>query len=73
MSTRDLIYLDYAATAPVDPSVIGAMTRSLAAEGGCGNPSSLHAFGRRAAERIEVARAEVAALIGASSEEIVFT
>ena len=73
MSTRDLIYLDYAATTPVDPSVIGAMTRSLAAEGGCGNPSSLHAFGRRAAERIEAARAEVAALIGAASEEIVFT
>ncbi len=73
MSTRDPIYLDYAATTPVVPFVIDAMTRSLAAEGGCGNPSSLHAFGRRAAERIEAARAEVAALIGASSEEIVFT
>ena len=73
MSTREPIYLDYAATTPVDQIVIGAMTRSLAAEGGCGNPSSLHAFGRRAAERIEAARAEVAALIGASGEEIVFT
>ena len=73
MSAKDFIYLDYAATTPVDPSVIGAMTRSLAEEAGCGNPSSLHPFGRRAAERIEAARTEVAALIGAAGEEIVFT
>ncbi len=73
MSADHPIYLDYAATTPVDPSVIDAMTRSLAAEGGCGNASSLHAFGLRAAERIEAARAEVAALIGAASGEIVFT
>ncbi len=73
MSADDPIYLDYAATTPLDPTVIEAMTRSLAHEGGRGNPASLHAFGRRAAERIEAARAEVAALIGADGADIVFT
>lgn len=73
MSAHDPIYLDYAATTPVDPSVIDAMTDSLRAEGGYGNPSSTHLVGRRAAARIEGARAEVAALIGAAAEEIVFT
>lgn len=73
MSANDPIYLDYAATTPPDPAVIDAIARCLAGEGGCGNPSSLHTYGRRAAERIESARAEVAALIGAASEEIIFT
>ncbi len=68
-----VIYLDYAATTPVDPAVAEVMGRSLRAERGQGNPSSMHLPGRRAAARIEAARAEVAALIGAASEEIVFT
>lgn len=67
------IYLDYAATTPVDPAVADAMDQCLRAEGGAGNPSSMHAFGRRAARRIEAARRQVAALIGAAPEEIVFT
>ena len=69
----DPIYLDYAATAPVDPAVAEAMSLSLREEGGRGNPSSMHVFGRRAAGRIEAARVQVAALIGAAPEEIVFT
>ena len=73
MSAHDPIYLDYAASTPLDPTVIEAMTYCLAHEGGPGNPASLHAFGRRAAERIEAARAEVAALIGADMMDIVFT
>ena len=73
MSNDDPIYLDYAASTPVDPRVIQVMTDCLAAEGGRGNPSSSHLWGRRAAERIEIARAEVAVLIGAAAEEIVFT
>jgi cysteine desulfurase len=68
-----VIYLDYAATTPVDPAVAEAMDLSLRAEGGLGNPSSMHLFGRRAARRIEAARGEVAALIGAAPGEIVFT
>jgi cysteine desulfurase len=73
MDTTAPIYLDYAATTPLDPAVIAAMTECLAQEGGRGNPASLHGWGRRASARIETARAEVAALIGAAAEQIVFT
>ncbi|MGA7537803.1 MAG: aminotransferase class V-fold PLP-dependent enzyme [Steroidobacteraceae bacterium] len=70
----DPIYFDYAATTPVDPAVAEAMARSLTEAGGIGNASSMtHPFGRRVAERIEQGRAEVAALIGAAPEEIIFT
>ena len=65
------IYLDYNATTPVDPGVVDAMLPYLQAE--FGNPSSAHALGRRARDAIEKARGEVAALIGASPDEIVFT
>ena len=68
------VYLDYAATTPVDPAVAAAMGRCLTEPDCIGNASSVtHLFGRRAAERIELARAEVAALIGADPGEIVFT
>lgn len=68
------VYLDYAATTPVDPAVAEAVARCLTGVEGLGNASSAtHRFGRRAAERIERSRAEVAALIGASAAEIVFT
>ena len=73
MDTAAPIYLDYAATTPLDPAVIAAMTECLATDGGRGNPASLHGWGRRASARIETARAEVAALIGAAAEDIVFT
>ena len=71
MSEAPFIYLDYAATTPVDPRVRAAMDACLA--GPPGNASSTHAAGRAARERVEVARAEVAALIGAPAEAIVFT
>jgi cysteine desulfurase len=67
------IYLDYAATAPVDPTVAQAMCESLGDAALQGNAASAHAPGRRAAARIEAARAEVAALIQAPPESIVFT
>jgi cysteine desulfurase len=66
-----VIYLDYNATTPVAPEVLDAMLPFL--REGYGNPSSSHAAGRRALEAIEAARAQVANLIGASPEEIVFT
>jgi cysteine desulfurase len=70
----DPIYLDYAATTPTDPAVAEAMIRSLTAAEGIGNASSVtHLFGRRVAERIEQARAEVADLMGAAPGEIIFT
>src|SRR5207302_604685 len=59
-------YLDYAATTPVDPAVAAAMSGCLTAGGDFANPSSTHAPGMRAAARIEAARAQVAALIGAA-------
>jgi cysteine desulfurase len=65
------VYLDYNATTPVDPDVLKAMLPYLGDE--FGNPSSAHALGRRARDAIEAARAEVADLIGASPEEILFT
>jgi cysteine desulfurase len=70
MSSRE-IYLDYAATAPLDPRVAEAMQECMTRE--FGNPSSLHAAGRRARALVESARASVAARVGAASGRIVFT
>ncbi len=67
------VYLDYAATTPVDPAVARAMMQCLGAGGAFANPSSIHGPGRAAAALIEQARAQVAALIGAEPQEIVFT
>ncbi len=67
----DPIYLDYNATTPVDPRVLDAMLPWM--KDGYGNPSSDHVQGRRAKAAVDAARAEVAALIGARPEEIVFT
>jgi cysteine desulfurase len=65
------IYLDHNAPTPVDPEVLEAMLPYLRGE--YGNPSSAYALGQRAHAAVEKARAEVAALIGAAPEEIVFT
>jgi cysteine desulfurase len=67
----DRIYLDHNATTPLDPRVLEAMVAVL--RDGFGNPSSLHWFGQRARSAVEEARGPVAALIGASAAEIVFT
>ena len=65
------IYLDHAATTPVDEAVTRAMVAVL--ENGYGNPSSVHAPGREARQRVGEAREKVAQLLGARPEEIVFT
>ena len=65
------IYLDYAATTPTHPEVLKAMLPYFTDV--FGNPSSIHSFGQEAKEAIEKARNQVSALIGAKSEEIVFT
>jgi cysteine desulfurase len=65
------VYLDNAATTPLDPRVLESMLPHLG--GRRGNPSSLHAFGGSAREGLEEARGSVATLIGASPGEIVFT
>jgi len=66
-----MIYLDHAATTPLDPRVLDRMTPFLT--DAFGNPNSLHSAGRRAREAMEDARALVADCIGASENEIVFT
>lgn len=69
-----VVYLDYAATTPVDPAVAQAMAGCLGLQGDFGNASSAtHVYGRRAAAQIERARGQVGALIGAAPQEIVFT
>ncbi len=66
------IYLDHHATTPCDPAVVEAMLPFWSER--CGNPSSRsHAFGQEAARAVEEARGEIASLIGAAPEEIVFT
>jgi len=65
------IYLDHAATTPVRPEVIEAMLPYLTEH--WGNPSSIHASGRRAREGLDEARERIARLIGAKPREIVFT
>ena len=67
------LYLDYAATTPVDRAVARAMYECLTTDGDFGNPSSTHAYGRAAAARIAQARLQVAELVGAQPAEIVFT
>jgi cysteine desulfurase len=67
------IYLDYAATAPLDPRVADLMSACLRDPALQGNPASVHAPGRAAAARVDLARAQVARLIGAPPESIVFT
>jgi cysteine desulfurase len=68
-----MIYLDHAATTPLDPQVRAAMLPWLDDVDGYGNPASDHALGRRARAGVEHARAQVAALIGAEAGEIVWT
>jgi cysteine desulfurase len=65
------IYLDYNATTPLDPAVVEAMTPYLRDH--FGNPSSTHPYGKTAHEAVDRARAQVAALLGARPEEIIFT
>jgi len=65
------IYFDHSATTPLDPRVLEAMLPFL--DGTFGNASSQHAEGRIAREAVEKARAQVAALLNADANEIVFT
>ena len=65
------IYLDYNATTPVDPLVLEALLPSL--ERDFGNPSSAHAFGDAPRRALGLARARVAALLGAAPDQVVFT
>jgi cysteine desulfurase len=72
------IYLDYNATTPTDPVVLEAMLQFLGATleapfGHFGNPSSTHSLGKTAHHAVEQARQQVAELLGAQPDEVVFT
>ncbi len=74
MLGNDFVYLDHAATTPLDERALEAMLPYLGGDMTLrGNPSSLHASGAAAREAIEEARASVARLIGAAPEEVLFT
>ncbi|MCZ3387478.1 MAG: cysteine desulfurase [Actinomycetia bacterium] len=65
-----MAYLDHAATTPMLPAAMAALTKEL---GEVGNPSSLHAAGRRARRVVEESREAIAAAFGARPSEVVFT
>jgi len=65
------IYLDYNATTPVDPAVVEAMLPYLTTH--FGNPSSSHSYGHAAHQAVDMARAQVAHLLGCAPSEITFT
>jgi cysteine desulfurase len=65
-----MTYLDYNATAPMSDAVVDALA---AAARVCGNPSSVHGYGRKARALVETARRDVAASVGAAPEQVIFT
>ena len=67
------IYLDYAATTPVDPRVAEKMLQFLTFTGSFGNPASTHVFGKKAKNAVDEAREQVAALFSAETSEIIWT
>lgn len=69
----EIVYLDYAATTPVDARVIDTMSQLLAAEGDFGNPSSVHLAGRRSGAHVERATSQLAQLLGCRENELVWT
>lgn len=73
-AVRKAVYLDYAATTPVDPRVAQKMSACLLVEGNFGNPASRsHVYGWEAEEAVEHARTQVAAVLNADPREIVWT
>lgn len=73
MAGGESVYLDYAATTPVDPAVAEAMSGYMTAEGSYANPSSVHAAGRRAAAAVETARGQLARLLKVDPRELIWT
>src|SRR5207249_6057454 len=70
-SFMNRVYLDFTATTPVEPAVLDAMLPYFSAE--FANAASIHTPGQRARSAVETAREQVATLLGARPQEIVFT
>ena len=74
MTARDdLVYLDYAATTPVDPDVAATMAALLTADGDFANPSAIHPAGRRSSRHVAQAAARLAALLNSVPERLIWT
>jgi cysteine desulfurase len=71
MKSQERVYLDYAASTPIDSSVLGAMQPFFSQD--FGNPSSIHFFGQRAEGAVEKARRNIAASLNCTPQEIIFT
>lgn len=72
-SATDQVYLDHAATTPVAPSVRARMLACLDEAGNWANPASRHAAGQAASAQVETARRQVADLVGASADAVIWT
>lgn len=72
-TNQAMVYLDYAATTPVDPAVTDAMSACLGAAGTFGNPASIHSAGRQAGLVVEAARDQLAGLLNCQARELIFT
>ena len=74
MNAQRCVYLDYAATTPVDPRVAVRMAECLPQDGVFGNPGATsHDYGEAAGELVEAARSQVAAAVGAEPAEVIWT
>ncbi|MFO7794717.1 MAG: cysteine desulfurase family protein [Promethearchaeati archaeon] len=71
MNSSDYLYLDYAATTPMDPRVIDVIEKHFRET--YGNPSSLHSAGQKAAKILYKSRAKIASIINAERKEVIFT
>ena len=70
---NEMVYLDYAATTPVDPRVVDVMVPLFGSDGDFGNPSSGHVAGRRSMAHVERATEQLASLLGCTPGELVWT
>ncbi len=70
---REIVYLDYAATTPLDPRVAAAMQRCLGSTDAFANPASVHLAGRASSVLVEKARQQLARLVGADPQCLIWT
>jgi cysteine desulfurase len=72
-SDEALIYLDYAATTPVDPRVAATMSRLQGGADDFANPSAIHLAGRRSSEHVAIAARQLASLLGTDPQRLIWT
>ena len=70
---EDLLYLDYAASTPVDPRVVAAMTALMTVDGNYANPSSTHFAGRQSIDYIAKAAGQLAGLLNTDPDRLIWT